>query len=100
MQPPHIIPLPSSCAFIVVARQFLKTKFETVFDRYNILLRSKNYVTRRQSLKLLGELLLDKANFQVMMRYIKVCVGQLGVAVRGRPCAFPCREATVGQEGA
>lgn len=42
-----------------------------MFDKYNILLRSANYVTRRQSLKLLGELLLDRANFQVMMRYIQ-----------------------------
>ncbi|CAN0542634.1 unnamed protein product, partial [Ectocarpus sp. 8 AP-2014] len=51
--------------------QFLAQKFETVFDKYNILLRSANYVTRRQSLKLLGELLLDRSNFQVMMRYIQ-----------------------------
>lgn len=55
----------------VVASEFLKNKFETVFEKYNILLKSSNYVTRRQSLKLLGELLLDRANFQVMMRYIQ-----------------------------
>ncbi|CAM9411073.1 unnamed protein product, partial [Scytosiphon promiscuus] len=54
-----------------VASDFLASKFETVFDKYNILLRSANYVTRRQSLKLLGELLLDRSNFQVMMRYIQ-----------------------------
>eukprot|EP00903_Cladosiphon_okamuranus_P021849 g20086.t1 len=54
-----------------VASDFLAQKFETVFDKYNILLRSANYVTRRQSLKLLGELLLDRSNFQVMMRYIQ-----------------------------
>jgi hypothetical protein len=34
------------------------------------LLDSENYVTRRQSLKLLGELLLDRANFSIMTRYI------------------------------
>ncbi|CAN0469017.1 unnamed protein product, partial [Hapterophycus canaliculatus] len=50
--------------------KFLATTFDTVFEKYNILLRSSNYVTRRQSLKLLGELLLDRSNFQVMMRYI------------------------------
>lgn len=31
---------------------------------------SENYVTRRQSLKLLGEILLDRANFDIMMKYI------------------------------
>ncbi|CBN80051.2 conserved unknown protein (Partial), partial [Ectocarpus siliculosus] len=31
-----------------VASDFLAQKFETVFDKYNILLRSANYVTRRQ----------------------------------------------------
>jgi calcium binding protein 39 len=31
---------------------------------------STNYVTKRQSLKLLGEILLDRANFNVMTRYI------------------------------
>ncbi|KAH6904135.1 mo25 protein [Coprinopsis sp. MPI-PUGE-AT-0042] len=31
---------------------------------------SNNYVTKRQSLKLLGEILLDRANFNVMTRYI------------------------------
>jgi calcium binding protein 39 len=41
-----------------------------VFAKYNVLLTSENYVTRRQSLKLLGELLLDRSNFSVMMRYI------------------------------
>lgn len=37
---------------------------------YDSLLQSQNYVTRRQSLKLLGELLLDRNNFSVMMKYI------------------------------
>jgi calcium binding protein 39 len=35
-----------------------------------VLLQSKNYVTKRQSLKLLGELLLNRSNFKVMMKYI------------------------------
>lgn len=41
------------------------------FDKYtNALLKSENYVTKRQSLKLLGELLLDRSNFNVMTKYI------------------------------
>jgi hypothetical protein len=34
------------------------------------LLLSNNYVAKHQSLKLLGEILLDRANFNVMTRYI------------------------------
>lgn len=41
-----------------------------VFTKYNTLLTSENYVTRRQSLKLLGEILLDRSNFEIMMKYI------------------------------
>uniref|UniRef100_A0A3Q2V492 Calcium binding protein 39-like n=1 Tax=Haplochromis burtoni TaxID=8153 RepID=A0A3Q2V492_HAPBU len=41
-----------------------------VFADYEKLLHSENYVTKRQSLKLLGELLLDRHNFTVMTRYI------------------------------
>lgn len=41
-----------------------------MFGHYQRLLNSENYVTRRQSLKLLGELLLDRHNFTVMTRYI------------------------------
>lgn len=37
---------------------------------YTTLLLSPNYVTKRQSLKLLGEILLDRTNFNVMTRYI------------------------------
>jgi len=37
---------------------------------YTALLLSPNYVTKRQSLKLLGEILLDRTNFNVMTRYI------------------------------
>ena len=39
---------------------------------YTTLLLSTNYVTKRQSLKLLGEILLDRANFNVMTRYIGI----------------------------
>jgi len=50
--------------------EFLEKNYETIFEEYTKLLHSKNYVTRRQSLKLLGELLLDRANFNVMTKYI------------------------------
>jgi len=50
--------------------KFLETNFDKVFAKYNVLLQSRNYVTKRQSLKLLGELLLNRSNFNVMMKYI------------------------------
>ena len=49
---------------------FLEQNYEKFFDHYQKLLHSDNYVTRRQSLKLLGELLLDRYNFSIMTRYI------------------------------
>jgi len=45
---------------------------ERRYRLYDALLNSTNYVTRRQSLKLLGELLLDRNHFGVMMKYISV----------------------------
>merc|ERR1712111_192663 len=54
----------------MLAAEFLETNFDKVFGHYQKLLHSENYVTRRQSLKLLGELLLDRHNFSVMTRYI------------------------------
>ncbi|GJP32468.1 hypothetical protein CLOM_g3285 [Closterium sp. NIES-68] len=53
-----------------VAAEFLMEHFDDFFKRFDLLLNSDNYVTRRQAIKLLGELLLDRANMQVMMRYI------------------------------
>lgn len=43
-----------------IASEFLNTQYEKVFSKYEILLQSDNYVTRRRSLKLLAELLLDR----------------------------------------
>jgi calcium binding protein 39 len=51
----------------MVAADFLETNFDKVFVQYQKLLHSDNYVTKRQSLKLLGELLLDRHNFSVSM---------------------------------
>ena len=43
-----------------VASEYLNTQFDEVFAKYEVMLKSDNYVTRRRSLKLLGELLLDR----------------------------------------
>jgi len=53
-----------------ICASFLEANYETVFGKYTVLLNSSNYVTKRQSLKLLGELLLDRSNFNVMTKYI------------------------------
>ncbi|EIE24810.1 Degreening-related dee76 protein [Coccomyxa subellipsoidea C-169] len=49
---------------------YLQGHYQEFFGAYVNLLQSSNYVTRRQSLKLLGELLLNRANVKVMMRYV------------------------------
>ena len=54
----------------VISSEFLKEKYDDVVKHYSVLLQSENYVTRRRSLKLLGELLLDRSNFSIMMKYI------------------------------
>jgi len=54
----------------MLSAEFLEANYDKVFTHYQRLLNSENYVTRRQSLKLLGELLLDRHNFTVMTRYI------------------------------
>lgn len=41
------------------------------FSKYNtMLIQSESYVTKRQSIKLLGEILLDRANYNVMTQYV------------------------------
>mmetsp|Transcript_34217 Transcript_34217/g.89780 ORF Transcript_34217/g.89780 Transcript_34217/m.89780 type:complete len:332 (-) Transcript_34217:91-1086(-) len=54
----------------ILIANFLEKNYEPVMEQYGQLLKSENYVTRRQSLKLLGELLLDRANFTIMSKYI------------------------------
>ena len=50
----------------------LATSFDLFFARFNnILIHSDSYVTKRQSIKLLGEILLDRANYNVMMAYVE-----------------------------
>lgn len=50
--------------------QFLIAHYEQFFEHYEKLLMSPNYVTRRQSLKVLSEFLLEPPNMQIMKRYI------------------------------
>lgn len=54
----------------VICAEFLEANYDTFFSKYQRLLNSDNYVTKRQSLKLLGELLLDRHNFSIMTKYI------------------------------
>lgn len=49
---------------------YLDKNYDRFFSSFTTLILSTNYVTKRQSLKLLGEILLDRANFNVMTRYI------------------------------
>ncbi|TVY73403.1 Conidiophore development protein hymA [Lachnellula suecica] len=64
--------------------QYLSANFELFFEKYNnILVKSESYVTKRQSIKLLGEILLDRANYTVMTAYVdrgehlKICMNLL-----------------------
>ncbi|XP_007890703.1 calcium binding protein 39, like 1 isoform X2 [Callorhinchus milii] len=50
--------------------EFLDKNYDIIFVEYEKLLLTENYVTKRQSLKLLGELMLDRHNFNVMIKYI------------------------------
>ncbi|KAL7412461.1 mo25 protein [Mrakia frigida] len=49
---------------------YLDANYDRFFSTYTTLILSSNYVTKRQSIKLLGEILLDRANYSVMTRYI------------------------------
>ncbi|ERN12416.1 hypothetical protein AMTRI_Chr01g114450 [Amborella trichopoda] len=50
--------------------EYLNANYEKFFELYEMLLTSANYVTRRQSLKLLLEFLLESPNARIMVRYI------------------------------
>ena len=53
-----------------IASKFVEANYSAFFRRYEVLLVSNNYVTRIRSLKMLGEMLLDRINFNVMIKYI------------------------------
>lgn len=51
--------------------EFLTRNYDWFFSEYNgKLLKSPNYITRRQAVKLLSDILLDRANTLIMMRYV------------------------------
>ncbi|KAI8000739.1 putative MO25-like protein [Camellia lanceoleosa] len=51
--------------------EFLSKNYDWFFAEYNSkLLESTNYITRRQGIKLLGDMLLDRSNCAVMTRYV------------------------------
>ncbi|XP_027184561.1 putative MO25-like protein At5g47540 [Coffea eugenioides] len=51
--------------------EFLSKNYDWFFAEYNSkLLESPNYITRRQAVKLLGDMLLDRSNSAVMTRYV------------------------------
>ncbi|ORX65578.1 Mo25-like protein [Basidiobolus meristosporus CBS 931.73] len=49
---------------------FLVKEYDKFFEHFYQLLMSANYVTKRQSLKLLSEILMSRTNFEVMTRFI------------------------------
>ncbi|KAL5987985.1 hypothetical protein ACLOJK_035748 [Asimina triloba] len=51
--------------------EFLTKNYDWFFEEFNSkLLESQNYITRRQAVKLLGDMLLDRSNSVVMTRYV------------------------------
>ncbi|XP_072974389.1 putative MO25-like protein At5g47540 isoform X1 [Typha angustifolia] len=51
--------------------EFLSKNYDWFFAEFNLkLLSSDNYITRRQAIKLLGDMLLDRSNSAVMVQYV------------------------------
>ncbi|XP_008798485.1 putative MO25-like protein At5g47540 isoform X2 [Phoenix dactylifera] len=51
--------------------EFLSKNYDWFFNEFNSkLLESPNYITRRQAIKLLGDMLLERSNSAVMMHYV------------------------------
>ncbi|CAD0092065.1 unnamed protein product, partial [Aureobasidium vineae] len=58
--------------FRPMVAKYIDTNFDQFFDKYNnILIKSESYVTKRQSIKLLGEVLLDRQFYEIMTRYVE-----------------------------
>jgi len=51
--------------------QWMSEHYDHLFAHFAKLHKCENYVTRRLSMKLVGEILLDRNNFNVMSRYIR-----------------------------
>lgn len=91
----YISPEPQRSTSLIIAQElltkhkdivprYLAVNFDMFFDRYNhVLVQSNSYVTKRQSIKLLGELLLDRSNYNIMTAYVdsgehlKICMNLL-----------------------
>ncbi|KAH3665383.1 hypothetical protein OGAPHI_003567 [Ogataea philodendri] len=54
----------------LVASDFFNRNLEKFIERINKLIMSPNYVTKRQSVKLLSQLILDKPNYNLMTTYV------------------------------
>jgi len=52
------------------AANYLVQHYDRFLEEYSKLLLSSNYFTRRQSVKLLGELLLERANVRILVKYV------------------------------
>ncbi|XP_076917560.1 putative MO25-like protein At5g47540 [Bidens hawaiensis] len=50
--------------------EYLDNNYDWFFTEYSKLLESSNYITRRNAIKLLGAMLLDRSNTAVMVRYV------------------------------
>ncbi|ONM24775.1 Putative MO25-like protein [Zea mays] len=58
----------ASCFTFYLSEYF---SYSVFFEEFNSrLLSSTNYITKRQAIKLLGDMLLDRSNVAVMMRYV------------------------------
>lgn len=53
-----------------MAASYLIKHYDEFMQEYSKLLESPNYFTRRQSVKLLGEMLLERANVRVLVKYV------------------------------
>lgn len=56
--------------FPAIGAAYLQRNYTTFFQHFNRLLTSENYLTKVQSFQLLGELLIERANQELMMRYV------------------------------
>mmetsp|Transcript_26880 Transcript_26880/g.37051 ORF Transcript_26880/g.37051 Transcript_26880/m.37051 type:complete len:368 (-) Transcript_26880:1254-2357(-) len=54
-----------------ISSEFIESNYEAVFSKYEqFLLQSENFVTKRRSIVLLSEILRERSNYNVMIRYI------------------------------
>ena len=54
----------------LISSEFIENNYQIFTAKYNKLITSDNYVTKRRSLKLLSTILLERCNFNIMIKYI------------------------------